>query len=146
MHTLTAVQNAMKPLLRTLADFLILRFDLERKSIVTAMAWGLWVIVRRSFESGDSYLFLKISAGWFGMGGEWFWGGLLLLGGTLQVTGLVTKRDGLRMAAAMLLSAVWLLIGVQFTLHNDRSTAVPAYLAFAWSAGVLYFQIGTARR
>ena len=43
------------------------------------------------------------------------------------------------MAAAMLLCATWLLIGLMFFLYNSRGTGAPTYLAFAWSTGCLYF-------
>ncbi len=136
----------MKQSLVSLRDFFVIRFDLERKSIVAALAWGGWVLTRRSFESAPAFRFLRASAAWFGLGGETFWGGLLLTGGLLQLVGLLTGRDRLRMGAAMWLSAVWSLIGLQFFLWNARTTGAPTYLIFAWSAGCLYFQIGTRRR
>jgi len=136
----------MKRFLHALRDFLVYRLDLERKSIVTALAWGAWVLTRRSFDSGPAFRFLNETAGWLGLAGEVFWGGLLVAGGLMQLAGLLTDRDRLRMAAAMLLCATWLLIGLMFFLYNSRGTGAPTYLAFAWSTGCLYFQIGTRRR
>ena len=137
----------MKPFLHALRDFLVYRLDLERKSIVTASAWGGWVLARHSFDSNPAFRLLNETAARFGFHrGEMFWGGLLLLGAALQLTGLLTDRDRLRMAAAMLLCATWLLIGLMFFLYNSRGAAAPTYLAFAWATGCLYFQIGTRRR
>ena len=136
----------MKRFLFTLRDFLVYRLDLERKSILTALAWGGWVLTRHSFDSGPAYRFLNATAAWIGLDGEALWGGLLVTGALLQLTGLLTERDRLRMAAAMCLCATWLLIGLMFFLYNSRGTGAPTYLAFAWSAGCLYFQIGTNRR
>ena len=136
----------MTSTLFSLRDFFVHRFDLERKSIVAALAWGFWVLARQSFDSAPGFHFLNVSAAWFGLAGETFWGGLLLLGGTLQLLGLLTNRDRLRMCAAMWLCAAWSLIGWQFFLWNPRTTGAPTYLIFAWSAGCLYFQIGTHRR
>ena len=136
----------MKTSFASLRDFFVVRFDLERKSIVAALAWGLWVLARQSFESAPGFRFLRTSAAWVGLGGETLWGGLLLLGGLLQLVGLLAGHNRLRMFAAMWLSAVWSLIGLQFFLWNSRTTGAPTYLIFAWSAGCLYFQIGTRRR
>ncbi len=136
----------MRTFLHALRDFLVYRLDLERKSIVTASAWGGWVLARHSFDSNPAFRLLNETAARFGVGGEVFWGGLLLLGAGLQLTGLLTERDRLRMAAAMLLCATWLLIGLLFFLYNSRGTGAPTYLAFAWATGCLYFQIGTNRR
>ena len=136
----------MKSVFIPVRDFLVYRLDLERKSILTALAWGGWVLARHSFDSGPAFRFLNETAAWLGLDGEGCWGGLLLLGATLQLIGLLTERDRLRMAAAMLLCATWLLIGLMFFLYNSRGTGAPTYLAFAWSAGCLYFQIGTRRR
>ena len=127
-------------------DFLVYRFDLERKSVVAALAWGVWVLARHSFDSAPGFRFLNHTAGWVGLNGETLWGGLLLAGGVLQLAGLLSERDRLRMLAAMFLSATWSLIGLQFFLWNPRTTGAPTYLIFAWSAGCLYFQIGTRRR
>lgn len=129
-----------------LRDFFVYRFDLERKSIVAALAWGTWVLARQSFDSAPGFRFLNESAAWFGLDGEIFWGGLLLLGGTFQLLGLLTSFDRLRMGAAMWLCATWSFIGWQLCLWNPRTTGAPTYLIFAWSAGCLYFQIGTRRR
>ena len=136
----------MRNALHGLRDFLVYRLDLERKSILTALVWGGWVIARRSFDSGPAFRFLNSTAARLGLGGETLWGGLLVAGALLQLTGLLTGRDRLRMAASMLLSATWLLIGLMFFLYNSRGTGAPTYLAFAWSTGCLYFQIGTRRR
>ncbi len=136
----------MKESLHALRDFLVYRLDLERKSILTALAWGGWVNARHSFDSGPAFRFLNVSAARLGVDGETLWGGLLILGACLQLTGLLTARDRLRMAAAMLLCATWGLIGLMFFLYNSRGTGAPTYLAFAWSTGCLYFQIGTRRR
>ena len=136
----------MKRFLHALRDFLVYRLDLERKSIVTATAWGGWVLARHSFDSSPAFRLLNETAGWLGLDGEVCWGGLLLVGASLQLTGLLTGRDRLRMAAAMLLCATWLLIGLLFFLYNARGTGAPTYLAFAWATGCLYFQIGTRRR
>ena len=136
----------MRNVLHHLRDFLVYRLDLERKSILTALAWGGWVLVRRSFDSGPAFRFLNATAARLGLDGETLWGGLLLCGSLLQLAGILTRRDPLRMAAAMLLSATWLLIGLMFFLYNSRGTGAPTYLAFAWSTGCLYFQIGTRRR
>ena len=136
----------MRNLLHNLRDFLVYRLDLERKSILTALAWGGWVLARHSFDSGPAFRFLNATAARLGLDGETLWGGLLVAGALLQLTGLLTGRDRLRMAAAMLLCATWLLIGLMFFLYNARGTGAPTYLAFAWSTGCLYFQIGTRRR
>ena len=136
----------MRTAINCLRDFFVYRFDLERKSIVAALAWGTWVLARQSFDSAPGFRFLKESAGWIGMDGETFWGGSLLLGGMLQLTGLLKDKNWIRMTAAMCLSAIWSLIGLQFMLWNPRTTGAPTYLIFAWSAGCLYFQIGTRRR
>ena len=129
-----------------LRDFLVYRFDLERKSIVAALAWGTWVLARQSFDSAPGFRFLNESAGWFGLDGDCFWGGLLLVGGVGQLVGLMMDRGWVRMFAAMLLCASWSLIGLQLVLWNPRTPAAATYLIFAWSAGCLYFQIGTRRR
>lgn len=104
------------------------------------------MLARQSFGSAPGFRFLNESAGWFGLDGETLWGGLLLAGGALQLAGLLLDRDRLRMFAAMLLCATWSLIGLQFCLWNPRTTGAPTYLIFAWSAGCLYFQVGTNRR
>ncbi len=136
----------MNNTLTSLREFFVYHFDLERKSIVAALAWGAWVLARHSFDSAPGFRFLNESARWLGLAGGPFWGGLLLTGGALQLAGLLTERDRLRMFAAMLLSATWSLIGFHFFLWNPRTTGAPTYLIFAWSAGCLYFQIGTRRR
>ena len=136
----------MNTSLYSLREFLVYRFDLERKSIVAALAWGTWVLARQSFDSAASFRFLNESAGWVGLGGATCWGGLLLLGGALQLLGLMLEKSRMRMFAAMLLCASWSLIGLQLALWNPRTPAAPTYLMFAWSAGCLYFQIGTRRR
>ena len=136
----------MKHSLHSLRDFFVVRFDLECKSIVAALAWGAWVLVCRSFESAPGFRFLRVSAAWVGLSGETLWGGLLLGGGLLQLVGLLVGHNRLRMFAAMSLSAIWSLIGLQFFLWNSRTTGAPTYLIFAWSAGSLNFQIGTRRR
>ena len=132
--------------LNHLREFLVYRFDLERKSIVAALAWGAWVLARQSFDSAPGFRFLNESARWFGLDGDAFWGGLLLVGGAGQLAGLMMDRNRVRMVAAMLLCASWSLIGLQLALWNPRTPAAATYLIFAWSAGCLYFQIGTRRR
>ncbi len=136
----------MKTLLRFLRDNFVYQLDLERKSILTAAFWGIYAIWRHGFDSSPALRTLNATAARIGLSGELLWGGLLLLGAILQMTGLIRKSHRLRMTAASLLCAVWLTIGGHFFFFNERGMGLPTYLAFAYTAGVLYFQIGTDRR
>ena len=136
----------MKTILRFLREHFVYQLDLERKSILTASLWGTWALLRHGFDSSPALRTLSATAAWVHLPGEVLWGGLLITGAALQLVGFVRQHDWMRMGAAMLLCAVWLLIGLHFYAYNDRGMGAPTYLAFAWATGVLYFQIGTNRR
>ncbi len=136
----------MKTLLRFLRDNFVYQLDLERKSILTAGLWGGYALCRHGFDSSPALRTLNATAARIGLSGELLFGGLLVIGAALQMVGLIRQNDRLRMVAAMLLCAVWLIIGGHFFLYNERGMGLPTYLAFAYTVGVLYFQIGTDRR
>ena len=70
---------------RWLFGFLFASLDLEKKSALTALSWGVWVIAARSFDSSPAYVYLWRTGRWFPLGPEALWGGLMSLAGSLQL-------------------------------------------------------------
>jgi len=126
--------------------------DLERKSGLTALLWGAWVIAFGTFSSGPAYYYLIASASWLTgpVHAEWLWGGLTVAAGCAQLVGVFSDRaDGrvrLRMGAALFSCTLWVSLGVAFTLTNPVSTAPVVYGLFALANAALYYQIGTGQR
>jgi hypothetical protein len=131
---------------RSLFGFLFASLDLEKKSALTALSWGLWVITARSFDSSPAYVYLIRAARWFPAGPEAFWGGLMSLAGALQLYGLVYRLALLRMGAALFASTLWLSLGLAFAIHNPRGGGMVIYGLFALANAALYFQVGTGCR
>ncbi len=126
--------------------FLFASLDLEKKSALTALCWGLWVIAAHTFDSSPAYVYLIRAARWFPPGPEAFWGGLSALAGTLQLYGLVNRRNRLRMASALFASTLWLSLGLAFAIHNPRGGGFVIYGLFSLANAALYFQVGTGCR
>jgi hypothetical protein len=131
---------------RFIFAFLFASLDLEKKSALTALSWGLWVIAARSFDSSPAYVYLIRAARWFPLGPEAFWGGLMTLAGSLQLYGLVYRQTVLRMGSALFASTLWLSLGLAFAIHNPRGGGMIIYGLFSLANAALYFQVGTARR
>ena len=132
--------------LRRIFGFLFKTLDLEKKTALTAVSWGLWVICHRSFDSGPAYRYLILTGKWFPLGAEAFWGGLVTLAGSLQMFGLARQLRPLRMGSALFALTLWLSLGVAFWLHNARGTGIVVYVLFAWANAALYYQVGTGGR
>ncbi len=131
---------------RWIFGFLFASLDLEKKSALTALSWGLWVIAAHTFDSSPAYVYLVAAARWFPLGPEAFWGGLMTLAGTLQLYGLVHRLAPLRMGAALFASTLWLSLGLAFAIHNPRGGGMVIYGLFSLANAALYFQVGTGCR
>jgi hypothetical protein len=131
---------------KSVFGFIFATLDLEKKSALTAVSWGVWVIAARSFDSSPAYVYLVRTARWFPLGPEAFWGGLTTLAGALQLYGLVNRRPRLRMGAALFASTLWLSLGLAFAIHNPRGGGFVIYGLFALANAALYFQVGTGCR
>jgi hypothetical protein len=131
---------------RSVFGFLFVSLDLEKKSALTALSWGVWVVAARSFDSSPAYVYLLRTARWFPLGPEAFWGGLMTLTGSLQLYGLVYRLGMLRMGAALFASTLWLSLGLAFAIHNPRGGGMVIYGLFALANAALYFQVGTGCR
>jgi hypothetical protein len=117
---------------KSVFGFLFASLDLEKKSALTALSWGTWVIAARSFDSSPAYVYLVRTARWFPLGPETFWGGLTALAGALQLYGFA--------------STLWLSLGLAFAIHNPRGGGFVIYGLFALANAALYFQVGTGCR
>jgi hypothetical protein len=131
---------------RWIFRFLFASLDLEKKSALTALSWGVWVICARSFDSSPAYVYPIAAARWFPVRPETFWGGLMSLTGTLQLYGLIHRVAPLRMGAAIFASTLWLSLGLAFAIHNPRGGGMIIYGLFALANAALYFQVGTGVR
>lgn len=136
----------MRRALRWLFAAFFETLDLEKKSALAAITWGLWVIYHHSFDSGPAYKYFIRAGAWFPLGAEVFWGSVVSLAGSAQMTGLLLGRKSLRMGSALFTLMLWLCLGVAFALHNARGTGMLIYGIFAYANAALYYQLGTHRR
>ena len=136
----------MKACLRWLFATFFETLDLEKKSALAAISWGIWVVCHRSFDSGPAYYYFIQTARWFPYGPEAFWGGIISTAGGVQMFGLLRGSKRLRMTAAFVTLTLWLCLGTAFWLHNARGTGMLIYGLFAYANSALYYQLGTSRR
>ena len=123
--------------------------DLERKSALTALCWGVWVIAFHTFDSSPAFEYLTAAARWLSGGHgrpEWVWGGLCICVGAAQLHSIFAGFRRTRMAAALFAATLWACLGSAFCLHNPAGTGALVYGFFALANAALYYQVATGRR
>ena len=132
--------------MRFLQEFFYRRFDLERKSIATSIGYGLYLISAQSFDSSPGFRDLDRLVHWLPLNPESVWGGIMILAGLIQLTGLSQGWLLCRRVGTLIMGTVWLLMGLCFLSANGRSPAIVTYGLFAWSNYCLFHQISRGYR
>ena len=133
----------MKPAFLILYREMVLRWNLERSHAVIAVAYGVYIQRAQTF-SGPGIAFNAMDqvarAVVPSVDAETAWGTLMILAGLSTLGGVVSRNVFTRQGSALVLSALWALMGLCFFASNARSPACVVYAVLAYAAFTRFWQ------